>query len=471
VDVTNRTGCRRQRSWQVEAILRNDAVYELAALITDGDPQRGGKRRLYPAYMLIVYEALISVYRSARRVESEIAHPLVWNLMRRVIRERFARGLSQWLPAEPMRRHHYLYGRNRLLVPIREQLRDLLEVIAARQAVGHLGLCDPDGAGSATHPELTRMLYADGKVITPLWKAKAGERRLDKKTGELRSLRYEADAALHITGSGEPAWGTKHVMVATRGDDIHSRMILSVAPVAQVGREADIALRCIGRVSSQLPGALGVLYDGAFRGGHLLELLRDRGLLPIVPVQAKAGGRRAKQARVERSVLVGPGTLSSPDGTRDVILYARAGALCLGELNADGDVGLTPLERLKLEPRRNADRTWRWYGIYQAPATHGSGTVRVRLDTTDDDRKRGFNRCEHLRPIPPSDPEYPALYHRRSDAESINRALDDSSWLGRAHSVGRDRQLLNLLGYAIAVNSLTLHRHQAGAAPPNEIAA
>lgn len=75
------------------------------------------------------------------------------------------------------------------------------------------------------------------------------------------------------------------------------------------------------------------------------------------------------------------------------------------------------------------------------------------------------------RAIPPSDPEYRQLYSRRSDAESINRALDDSSWLGRAHSKGRDRQLLNLLGYAIAVNSIALHRHRRVAAPPGELAA
>jgi hypothetical protein len=456
----------------VEAILRNDAVYELAALILGPDPQRGGKRRQYPAFMLIVYEALISVYRSARRVEAEISHPLVWDLMRRVVRERFARDLSQWLPAEPMRRHHYLYGRNRLLVPIREQLRNLLEQVAARQAVEDLGLCDPDGLGSPTHPALTRMVYADGKVVTPLWRAKPGERRLDKKTGELRPLRYEADAALHITGSGEPAWGTKHVMIATRSDDIHGRMILSVAPVTQTGKEANAALTCIARLTPYLPGALGVIYDGALRGVHLLELLRERGLLPIVPVHAKTGGRRKQKPRVERSVLVGRTTLRRADGTTtDVILYARAGALCVGELDLDGNVVLTPLERLKVERRPNADGTWRWYGIYRAPDTPDAGTIRVRLDTTDEDRTCGFNRCEHLRPIPPSDPEYAALYHRRSDAESINRALDDSSWLGRAHSVGRERQLLNLIGYAIAVNSLALHRHRRTLAPPGELAA
>jgi hypothetical protein len=316
------------------------------------------------------------------------------------------------------------------------------------------------------------MLYADGKVVTPLWKAKPGDRRLDKTTGELRALRFEADAALHITGSGEPAWGTKHVMVAARHPDRHARMILSVSSVPEVGGEARVALTSIERLAPQLPGALGLIYDGALRGTHLVELLRDRGLLPIVPVQAKSGGRRAKKPRVERTVLVGPGTIRGAHGTtRDCILYAEAGALCRGELTADGEITTIALERTKLEPRRNADGTWRWYGVYAVPDHAGGGTIRVRLDTTDEDRKRKFNRAEHLRPIPPSDPEYAALYARRSDAESINRALDDTSWLGRAHSVGRGRQLLNLIGYAIAVNSLALHRYRRTAAPPGQLAA
>ena len=39
-----------------------------------------------------------------------------------------------------------------------------------------------------------------------------------------------------------------------------------------------------------------------------------------------------------------------------------------------------------------------------------------------------------------SDPFFPNLYARRNDAESINRGLVDSMYLGRAHSVGHVRQ-------------------------------
>ncbi len=49
---------------------------------------------------------------------------------------------------------------------------------------------------------------------------------------------------------------------------------------------------------------------------------------------------------------------------------------------------------------------------------------------------------------------------RRNYAESINRHLDDTMWLGRAHSIGHARQHVNLLGFALSVNSVALHEHR-----------
>jgi hypothetical protein len=84
----------------------------------------------------------------------------------------------------------------------------------------------------------------------------------------------------------------------------------------------------------------------------------------------------------------------------------------------------------------------------------------VRLHNTEQDTARKLNRTENVRPIAPTDPDFARLYPRRNDAESINRNLDDTLWLRRAHSLGHHRQTLNLLGYALMVNGLALHRHQ-----------
>jgi len=95
------------------------------------------------------------------------------------------------------------------------------------------------------------------------------------------------------------------------------------------------------------------------------------------------------------------------------------------------------------------------------PDRCGRCIVTVRLHSDSYDTRRRFNRTENVRPIPPSDPDFARLHARRNDSESINRGLDDSLYLGRAHCVGFARQLVNLLGYALMVNGLALeHRHR-----------
>ncbi len=98
---------------RVEAILRNPEIYQLASLIPQPSREKGGRGRDYPDFMYLAYEALISVYTSARQVEAELSHKVVWKLMRRTVKKMFPEDESMRLPSRPMRRHHYLYGRNR----------------------------------------------------------------------------------------------------------------------------------------------------------------------------------------------------------------------------------------------------------------------------------------------------------------------------------------------------------------------
>ena len=98
---------------KVEAILHNPAIYELARALPG--PASSGRRRDYPTFMILVFNSLLSVWRSGRQVEAELSHPLVWRHMRRIVRRRFPDDPSMHLPQQPMRRHHYVYGRDRYL--------------------------------------------------------------------------------------------------------------------------------------------------------------------------------------------------------------------------------------------------------------------------------------------------------------------------------------------------------------------
>jgi hypothetical protein len=451
---------------RLEAILENRAIYELASLIPETDHAHGGRPRHYPAFAWLIFEALLSVYASARQVEAELSHPLVWDLCRQKIQARFPTDPSKWLPERPMRRHHYLYARGRYLTDpaVLADLAHLHRQIATDQA-RELGLLDPDGPGSWTHPDLSRMLHADGKVITPLFKAKPGDTHLDRTTGELRPAQYEADAALHFQGDGETAWGTKFVIVAARNDDVHGRIILDVAWVPKHGGEAKTAMKCFNRLAPLVPGAQGVIYDTALRGVHHQALLRDLGLLPVNRVTAAKAGvnqpRRKDGRREEKSSRLETKTITLANrSTRNVELYARGGAVGIGDLTERGDLRFSELTRVRTHRNQDKSGKFRWYNDYRLPDQLGAGVVTVRLHGTPEDTARKLNRTENVRPIAATDPDFARLYPRRNDAESINRNLDDTLWLRRAHSIGHDRQLLNLLGYALMVNGLALHRHR-----------
>ena len=178
-------------------------------------------------------------------------------------------------------------------------------------------------------------------------------------------------------------------------------------------------------------------------------------MVPVNRVAAAAViGNRKTKVRIAKSRLIETKRVA-PNGTQQVSLYSRGGAVGLGELGDRGGLQFLPLDRIKTQRERDKQGRYRWYNKYRLPSSHGGKTVTVRLDTTDDDRVRGFNRTENVRVIASTDPDFQGLFRRRNDIESINRGIDDSLYLGRA------RQWVNLLGYALMVNGLAVHRYRA----------
>ena len=237
-------------------------------------------------------------------------------------------------------------------------------------------------------------------------------------------------------------------------------MILDFEWVPTPGAEAAVALECFSRLAPLVPGAQGVVYDMAFRGAHIQELLQ-LGLIPIVKVPAARKsiktasgyvGRLPKDCHVEdRLVRLADG------GTKLCRLHARDGAIGLAEMTDTGSVEFVELTRIRT-CRKQDKNGYRWYNTYALPECFGGGgTVSIRIDQTEDDTRRGFNRTENVRVIPPSDADFRRLFGRRQDAESMNRAYEDSLYLGRAHSLGHLRQQVDFLGWAVSVNSLALY--------------
>jgi hypothetical protein len=458
---------------RIEALFGNEELYALADAVSELSPEVGGRPRDYPAFMYLAFGAFRDVYMSARAAEAELSHPTIWRHIQEVVRARFPDQPDQWLPDKPMRRHHWLYINRRYLADpdLAALHRQIHEEHACAQTL-ELGLCGVDGGGSLDHPDVRRSLFGDGKVTTPVFKAKRGATKTDKATGEVRPVRADPDAESHVVGSGAQVHGVKFAFVAARGEDHHARMILSYGYV-RGGQEAAVAVDCLNRVLPRLPGTQAVIYDGAFHGVHINELIRNHGVIPIVPGTAASGGKHAGTTRVERTKQLGQGMITRSDGRHESCqLWSDGGALRLATMAEDGSVVLIPVKRIKLE-QRGKPGAYRLYGVYQIPADEGGGTLRVAHYQTAEDRKRGLNRTEHLRPMPPGDADYERLYKRRPDAESINRGYDDHRYLRRAHSVGRHRQMVDVLLHALFVNSLALARARArhGVSPPTQVAA
>ncbi len=444
----------------VRAFLEDDFIWDTAARLEtlasqEANPSRGGRPRAYPLVCALIWDGLVSVFGSARQVDVELTCPDSgwWDLIRRAA----AKQAGTLLPEAPMRRHHYRYLRDRYLTATDTQLAEITDAFtthAAHLAV-RIGLCDPDGTGSLTHPSADRVIAGDGKVLTPRYKTSPNQRgTLDKTTGEIRTKRADPDAGLHVVGGGDQAFGTKYVLISTRGDARNQRMILAVehSPTRARGGEAATDLKAFDRVLPLLPGAQAVVYDGALRGTHLHHLLTRHGIIPIARVHKAKGGKKRDMYLSEVPVQ---GAVAS---TTRVQIHLVNGAPHLRQVAVDGTPTLHPLKRSRIL-RRQASDGWRLYGEYTLPNDLGGCSFRLRLDRTAEDVTAGFNREEHLRPIPPGDPDHDRLYGRRNDTESGNRLLDDSMLRERAHTVGRKRQLLNLTTWAALRNASAAHQH------------
>jgi hypothetical protein len=447
---------------RIEALFQRPILYELG----DQIPTKGlvGRPRDYPPYLWIAYLALKNECDSARRVEAEFADRRIWRLIRRTVKRMFPDDPARWPPRRPMRRHHFLYARRYLDDDdIFGQLHQAFRELEAASAVQDLRALDPSGPGSYTHPHPDRLIHADGKVVTPLFRAKQGSTRVDKATGEVLPVRHDPDARLHVEGDGKEAWGNKFVLAATRTDEGRFILDWEYVPGKGGGGEAGVAMEIFERLIPHLPGTQGVAYDMALRGKHLDRLMRRLGVLGIARVPAKANRSRRRGQRsapwIDKDTLIEVQSLTLPDGTAlKVPLYARGGALGIPKTTDTGEEVFIPLRRLRTQRFAAKGGSYRLYNQYQLPPELGGGEITVRLYGNEEDERRGLNRAENLRAIPPSDPDFDRLYARRNDSESLNRALEDALYLGRAQSVGWVRQRTDLLGFALMQNTITWAR-------------
>ncbi|MFN8232208.1 MAG: hypothetical protein U0V56_01575 [Actinomycetota bacterium] len=443
----------------IDSVLQDGAKFA-ATEVAIPPKHRGsvGRSRTYPDYLYLLWPELRAIFGSNTAVERELGRGGWW----RYIRGEMARLYPDLplLPAQPPRRQHYEYMRNRYLEEDGALRRVLVRhtEFAVSQAKEASNLT-ADAGGSPSHPAMERTLYGDGTVIKAIYKSSNG-RRVNKSTGEIRMVRHDPDAKGFTEGGGNPVHGIKVAAVSTRRAE--GRFILGLEHVTG-GDEAGVAVALIRRVVEHAPAAEAVVYDMALRGTHHNELMTQLGLVPVVKVHAKKEGPDGRHAGdfEPKTIDLDDVRVALPDG-REVTARIAAvnGWLCVKSIKEDGEPHFEPLPYVRIQRRRN-HKGFRFYAQVRLPAEYGGKEATVRLHENEDDVRRGIPRAENVRAIPEGSADFKRLHVLRNDAESINRGIDDSFFLRRASAKGWRRVMIDLLAYARVVNAVTAARVRA----------
>lgn len=469
---------------QITAIFRLPALYELAEVLPGRHPS--GRPANHPGYLLLAYGVLARVFRSGIRVEAELAQPAVWAHIVATVADMAAARPDLDIPPPGPRSpgwDAYRYARNKHLTDP-ETLADLqhaFTALAVEQAQG-MGLLNPSGAGSLCHPDRSRTVYGDGTVVRPLYRPPTATRSTDPATG-VTTISYKAadgtmttapprrhdpDVAVHHGHTG-PVQGQNFVAFYVRGDAPHQRVVLAVDRVPAPGQEAETAVGIVGKLHEAVGSGLqAVVYDGAFRGRHLDQLMTECGVVVVNKVHAsgKTAVRRGKTGAAAGPRWLALGTWEHGDdaGPCRHLLAAVDGAVCETGLDEEGKP--TVLQRLVRRqvkrPRRTSGR-YHFNVGYEVPCDRGSFLAWVTPHAQPGDRDA--RRADAVRVIAEGEPDFDRLYGLRNDAESFNSQLKRTLLVDRAMSLGGRRQLLDVLCFGLLNNAVTAHHAALALAP------
>ncbi|UDY34030.1 hypothetical protein [Dermatobacter hominis] len=451
------TRARPQAIGELVASLVNSPYLPGLAEHLQGSPV--GRRRNHPPWVVLAYGAMARHFRSHNRLDGELRTGL-WDQLRTAATDA---GLDDPGP-KPFLYPQLVYWRD--LVMTNEDDRNDLLAAFTDLALTHArerGLLLPNGPGSLTHPHPTRTIYGDGTVVRPIYRRPrtttitdpdTGDEHtayLDPSTGLTRDTpkgRFDPSAADYHRHDG-PIHGNNFVIVFARNQAPGTRVILGLDRVDAPGREADTAVALMERIHTAAgPGITAAVYDGAFHGVHIDRLMRNHGLVVINKVAAAS--RNGDDTTPKRRPL---GTYSHErdDGTPCThTLHIENGTVIDVALADDGStVTVATATRRQIKRFRRANGTWRFSLGIDIACPHGPLKLWLSPHAPDTDP----TLPEHLRLIPPADPDFDRLYGLRNDSESFNSQYKRTLLVDRATSVGWERQLFDLLTFAILENS------------------
>ncbi|MEO6629296.1 MAG: hypothetical protein ABIP03_12095 [Aquihabitans sp.] len=442
-------------------LLQAELIYILAGLNWQPAPKIGGQHRKHPDWVGWLFLPFITKEGSQRKAGRFLRDN--WHVVEEAARVRFGNDAPKMeVGSEPFSRHNFHYFREVVLRSDEEAFMDAFREFAITSALG----CEimNDDQGSISHPHLSRTAATDGKVISPISKAAAGdvgtiyEQLPGGKKRVVRTYprRFDPTARdYHVGGQDgkKIVLGNKTAHLSVRGEDPNVRVMVDLARVhddeggeAVVTSAMVLRLRDNPRVGVRLQAATG---DKAWRGTHH-RLMLQGGVLSVSGVSAARKATANKPRVAKRSTTQGTWHRPGDEGGQPTDILLVDGHPHLKEVDVEGEIHDRFLERVQTKNKKcERDGTYSWYGKYAVPNDLGGGYIWVRHLSDDADDWNNFNREENLRVISPLDRDFPAMHGRRQDTESTNDLIEQTLWKKRAHSYGGERQFWDLFGLAM----------------------
>jgi hypothetical protein len=465
---------------RIRAVLRHRALYEIGGELDIRSLV--GRPPVHPPYVLLAFATMARITRSAVRVETDLLDPDLWGLVRGLMVETIRReGLDLPAPGRaPPAWHHWRRLRDDHLATD-EGLAALnrLHLPLAVDLAHSIGLLNPHGPGSFTHPQPARAVYGDGTDVRPIYSPPTAIRTTDEDgqplilypdpaTGALLTVppgRYDPDIAEYHGHTGS-VLGHGYVAWHTRGPATYQRVVLGLDHVDQPGHEAATAVRLLGDVHRAAgDGIQVVIYDGAMRGTHIDQIMTRYGYLTIAsqpayrdPDLTTTDTVKTGRGKRQPSLPLGVTTHPTAAGPCAHTIAAVGGAVAQIDLDETGDpVVRTFLARGAVKRARRSDGRFHFNVGYRIPCPGGDLDVWL----SPHPQRPGDPRPEHLRVLPDNDPDTMRLKGLRSDAESVHSQFKRTLITDRAMSLGWRRGLIDYYCYAWYSNALTEQRARA----------
>jgi hypothetical protein len=471
---------------RIRAVLESRTLYETAIGLEWDRPV--GRPPDNPPYVTLAFGVLARLTRSAIRVELDLAEPTMWAYVKdQMIAAIAHHGLDLPPPGhKPPTWEHWRWMRDHHLATT-TGVADLARVYPtiAVAAANRIGLLLPHGPGTISHPDSTRAVYGDGTLVRPLYNPPTAVALTDEdgrtrlayphpRSGELLDQppgRFDPDLQEHHGRLG-PVLTHGYVAWHARGRGPYQRIDLALAHIPAPGAEAATAvtlLRDVHRAAGA--GIQVVVYDGALRGTHINEIMRNYGYLVLAKQATSAPADTTEIAtaatvmtpagRRARSYPLGHVAHQLPTGPCEHQLATIGGQVVEIGLDEAGDpVVLSTLQRGQIKRVRRSTGKFHFnvgfrlecpvepFTLWLSPHPNKSGDTR---------------RPENLRVFASADPDAQRLYGIRSDAESFHSHYKRTLIVNRAMSVGAYRGLVDLYCFALYNTALTEHRHSLSA--------